>query len=212
MMVLDELRDNVDPILDKIVKKFLHIHPDLLTWLSLVFAVIAGLMFFFSSPEHEKQNFFLCIASVFVFLNGFMDALDGKIAKIRKKASPQGDFLDHAIDRFSDVAMLIGLSMSPWCDDKLGILAISGVLLTSYMGTQAQAVGYKRIYKGLLGRADRITLLIISPVLQHIFIDFQINGFNILEIILICFAIVGFITSIQRFLITIKWFRKRGGR
>ncbi len=211
-MVLDELREDVDPLLTVIAKKFLSLSPNFVTWLSLVFAVIAGIIFFLSTPENENSNYFLCIASLFVFLNGLMDAIDGKIAKMKGKSSPEGDFLDHAIDRFSDVFILVGLSLSNWCDDRLGVLAIAGVLLTSYMGTQAQAVGYKRIYKGLLGRADRLVLLMIFPVIQHFFVNFRFRDFNLLEMVLIYFAIVGFITSIQRFYITLRWFRKRGGR
>ena len=210
-MVLDELREDVDPLLTVIAKKFLSLSPNFVTWLSLVFAVIAGIIFFLSTPENENSNYFLCIASLFVFLNGLMDAIDGKIAKMEGKSSPEGDFLDHAIDRFSDVFILVGLSLSNWCDDRLGVLAIAGVLLTSYMGTQAQAVGYKRIYKGLLGRADRLVLLMIFPVIQHFFVNFRFLDFNLLEMVLIYFAIVGFITSIQRFYITLRWFRKRRG-
>lgn len=207
--MLDELREDVDPLLTFLAKRFLSLSPNLVTWLSLVFAILAGAAFFFSTPKNERHSYFLCMASFFVFLNGFMDAIDGKIAKMKGKASPEGDFLDHAIDRFSDVSMLIGLSLSQWCDDRLGILAISGVLLTSYMGTQAQAVGYGRIYKGLLGRADRLLLLVILPLVQHFFTDFEWHNFNLLEGVLLYFAIVGFITSIQRFYITVRWFKRR---
>lgn len=207
-MVLDRFRESVDPALTFIAKRLDHLSPNTITWLSLLFAIVAGIIFFLSDPETEEKNYFLCIASAFVFLNGFTDAIDGKIAKMKGKATPEGDFLDHAIDRFSDVAMVLGISLSKWCDPEIGLFALSGMLLTSYMGTQAQAVGYKRIYRGLLGRADRLVLLMIFPILQHIFMDFKINSFNLLEIVLIYFAVVGFITAIQRFVITIRWFRR----
>ena len=42
----------------------------------------------------------------------------------------------------------------------LGI-AVIGVLLASYMGTQAQALGLGREYRGILGRADRIAVIVI---------------------------------------------------
>ena len=211
-MVLDKQRDNVDPLLSRSAKYFLKINPDVLTWLSLLFAIIAGVFFYFSNPEIEHVNFFLYGAVVFVFLNGFFDAIDGKVAKITKKASDRGDFLDHAIDRYADVFMVGGLALSSWCRyPSIGILAIIGMLLTSYMGTQAQAIGYKRDYSGLLGRADRLVLLMIVPIIQHIlgYYDLQIIlGFYLMEWILIYFAVMGNFTAVQRFYSTYKWFKK----
>jgi len=212
-MVLDNQRENVDPIMTSVARRFIKVNPNVLTWLSLLFAIIAGLFFYFSSPNLELTNFYLYGAVFFVFLNGFFDAIDGKVAKLANKTSKRGDFLDHAIDRYADVFMVGGLALSPWCGyNAIGLLAIVGMLLTSYMGTQAQAVGYKRDYSGLLGRADRLALLMIAPIIQHIllyFLDSEILlGLYLLEWILIYFAVVGNITAAQRFYSTIKWFNK----
>src|SRR2546421_433634 len=49
---------------------------------------------------------------------------------------------------------------------SVGTLALLGVLLTSYMGTQAQAVGQGRAYGGILGRADRLVLLFLGGLIQ----------------------------------------------
>ncbi len=38
---------------------------------------------------------------------------------------------------------------------QIGVFALTGVLMASYLGTQAQAVGVGRYYGGLLGRSDR---------------------------------------------------------
>ena len=211
-MVLDKQRDNVDPLLSKSAKYFLKIDPDVLTWFSLIFAIAAGVFFYFSTPELELVNYFLYGAVLFVFLNGFFDAIDGKVAKLTKKASDRGDFLDHAIDRYADVFMVGGLALSAWCRyPSIGLLAIVGMLLTSYMGTQAQAIGYKRDYSGLLGRADRLVLLMILPIIQHIlfYYDLQIIlGLYLMEWVLIYFAVIGNITAVQRFISTYRWFNK----
>lgn len=211
-MVLDKQRDNIDPILSKLSKPFLGVNPDVLTWLSLVCAIVAGAFFFFSSPEKELENFFLYGAVFFVFLNGFFDAADGKVAKITGKASKRGDFLDHAIDRYADVFMVGSLALSAWSQHpSVGLLAIIGMLLTSYMGTQSQAVGVKRNYSGLLGRADRIVLLLVFPVIQHILLYTTITlpfGISLLEWVLIYFAVVGNITAAQRFISTLLAFKK----
>jgi len=208
-MVLDNKRDNIDPILNYFAKHMININPNTLSWLSLLFALLSGIFFYFSSPDLELSNFYLCIAVIFVFLNGFFDAIDGKTAKLANKISKKGDFLDHAIDRYADVFIIGGLALSPWCRfNIIGFLAIIGVLLTSYMGTQAQAIGYKRNYSGLLGRADRLVLLMFAPIIQHILLYFtnfeMILELYILEWVLIYFAIVGNITAVQRFYSTLK--------
>jgi archaetidylinositol phosphate synthase len=180
--------------------------------LSLVFAIVAGLFFYFSSKEFESVNFFLCVAVIFVSLNGLFDAIDGKVAKLTNKVSKKGDFLDHALDRYADVFMVGGLALSSWCEPRIGLLAIVGMLLTSYMGTQSQAVGYQREYSGLLGRADRLVILMVTPVIQHMLLYSNIQmplGISLLSWVLIYFAVVGNITAVQRFYSTLKWFGKR---
>jgi archaetidylinositol phosphate synthase len=101
--------------------------------------------------------------------------------------------------------------VSAWCNPYLGMMAIIGVLLTSYMGTQAQAVGAKRLYAGLLGRADRIVLSFIIPLVQLVMMlmgyrEVDIMGFeiNAFEIMMLWFAVVGNFTAIQRAAITWK--------
>jgi archaetidylinositol phosphate synthase len=212
-MVLDTQRENVDPILTKVAKNIVNINPNSLTWLSLFFAFVAGLLFYFSNPENELVYWYLYGAVLFVFLNGFFDAIDGKVAKLAHKTSKRGDFLDHAIDRYADVFIVGGLALSPWLSSHqyIGFFAIVGMLLTSYMGTQAQAVGYQREYSGLLGRADRIVLLIFAPVVQILLIYITGSGLilrlYLLEWVLLYFAIVGNITAVQRFYCTLKYFR-----
>jgi archaetidylinositol phosphate synthase len=211
-MVLDTQRENVDPFFMAIAKRFSKVDPNVLTWLSLVFAIVAGLFFYFSSKEFESVNFFLCVAVIFVSLNGLFDAIDGKVAKLTNKVSKKGDFLDHALDRYADVFMVGGLALSSWCDTRIGLLAIVGMLLTSYMGTQSQAVGYQREYSGLLGRADRLVILMVTPVIQHMLLYSNIQmpwGISLLSWVLIYFAVVGNITAVQRFYSTLKWFGKR---
>ncbi|RLF34178.1 MAG: CDP-alcohol phosphatidyltransferase family protein [Thermoplasmata archaeon] len=207
-MVLDKKREDVDPLLSKVAKYFTFFHPNVLSGVSLFFAFLAGLFFFFSSAELELSNFYLYVAVFFVFLNGFFDAVDGKVAKLTNKTSKKGDFLDHAVDRYADVFMVGGLALSSWCDLRIGFFAVIGMLLTSYMGTQAQAVGYKRDYSGLLGRADRLVLLMVTPLIQHILLHYNFFklplGLNLLEWVLVYFAVMGNVTAIQRFYSTLK--------
>jgi archaetidylinositol phosphate synthase len=210
-MVLDKSREKADPLLTVIAKRFVMVNPDLLTWYALLFSVVAGVFFYFSNAVSEPQNFFLVIGVVFVFLNGLFDAVDGKVAKLTHKASARGDYLDHVVDRYADVFIVGALALSSWCRPPIGLLALVGVLLTSYMGTQAQAVGYQREYAGLLGRADRLVLLIVFPLLQHVMLGVSVVlpwDVTVIEVVLVYFAVVGNITALQRFVLTLRWFRR----
>jgi archaetidylinositol phosphate synthase len=211
-MVLDKQRDKVDPVLSVVARRFITVNPDVFTWISVLFAGIAGVFFYLSTPETELSNYYLFFAAFFVFGNGLFDALDGKIAKLAGKTSIKGDFLDHALDRYADVFMVGALALSAWCRPSIGLLAIIGMLLTSYMGTQSQAIGHKRNYSGFLGRADRLVLLMIFPILQHITLHYYPTlpwGTTLLEWVMIYFAVVGNITAIQRFIGTLRWCSKK---
>jgi len=211
-MVLDTTRHTMDPLLAALAKPFRSWPPDILTAIALIFALAAGALFYLSSPQNELQSSLLLLAALCILLNGLFDAIDGKVAKLSHQTTARGDFLDHALDRYADVFIIGGLALSPWCRPSIGLLAIIGVLLTSYMGTQAQAVGCKRDYSGLLGRADRIALLIIFPILQHAFLTTSYTlpyQLTVLEIAMILFAIVGNITALQRFFGTLRWFSKQ---
>jgi len=208
-MVLDEYRGTADRFLLPVANRMLDVNPDTLTWIAFLFAVVAGFLFYFGGA------LFLLAAMFCVFFNALFDALDGRIAKLAGKASSRGDYLDHVLDRYADLFMLGGIALGPYCDIKIGLLAILGVLLASYMGTQAQAVGAGRDYGGYLGRADRLVILVITAFLQLVidskgalFLGVGGYGFRLMEWAMVIFAVLGNITAIQR---GVKTWRKLSG-
>jgi len=196
--MLDKLRSKADAILEPIASKFGK-EANRISYASLIFAFIAAISFYYSYWYH----YLLFVSSLSVILNGFLDAIDGKIARMSKKAGKKGDFIDHTIDRFSDALIIGGIAVSPWCDKKIGVVAIATVLLVSYMGTQAQAVGYKRVYSGVLGRADRLAILFFAPIFQY-FIQ-RIFEIYLIEWVMIYFIFAGVVTILQRYYRIVKW-------
>lgn len=148
----------------------------------------------------------LPFAAAMVLLSGFFDALDGKVARISSKASKRGDFIDHVIDRYSDALILAAIALSVRCPVSFGLFAVIGVLLASYMGTQAQALGLSREYRGILGRADRLILLIAVALIQYAFEVanpgvFDVNdifGYSLIAWMMIYFGLAGNVTALQR--------------
>jgi len=152
----------------------------------------------------QEATPYLPLAALMVGLNGLLDALDGKVARLIAKESRKGDFVDHVIDRYSDIFILVGIALSAYCSLLIGLFAIIGVMLASYMGTQAQALGLRREYRGALGRADRLVLLITIPLIQYLFFDLS-NGFGddllgltLIGWMMVYFGVAGNLTAIQR--------------
>src|SRR2546427_5039354 len=172
-MVLDRYRAFADRILVPVASRLMRVNPNLVSWVAFLGAVGAGVAFFFGGAG------FLGLALGLILVNAYLDALDGKIAKMTGKASLRGDFLDHVLDRYADVFMIGGIAFSAYCDLRIGTFALLGVLLTSYMGTQAQAVGQGRRYAGLLGRADRLVLLFLGGLLQLIVLPAGQGGLGV---------------------------------
>lgn len=207
-MVLDSKRATVDFALTPVARKLINVNPNTISWIGLIIALLCGVIFWLSGED--GRDWLLVVGAIMVLVSGYFDALDGKVAKLSGKAGPKGDYLDHVFDRYADVFMIGGIAFcSTWCDPYLGMLAIIGVLLTSYMGTQAQAIGAPRLYAGLLGRADRVVLMTIFPLIQYIAIlldcgTFEICGIELcwMEVMMIWFAVVGNLTAIQRAVIT----------
>lgn len=199
--MLDRLRNRIDFMLEPVARKFGK-EANRISYVSLLFAFIAAISFYYS----YSHPLLLFMSSISIILNGFFDAIDGKIARLCKKAGRKGDFIDHAIDRFSDVLIIGGIAISSWCKKEIGVAAIAIVLLVSYLGTQAQAVGYKRIYAGILGRADRIAILFFAPIFQYF--APKIFGYYLLEWVMIYFIFAGIITILQRYYRIVKWLEK----
>ena len=197
-LVLESYRGEADKILSPAAKRLARINPNHLSVASLGFALLAG-VFFTQEPEY-----FLILAAAMVSMNGLLDALDGKVARLVAKESQRGDFVDHVIDRYADVFILAGIALSPYCSVFTGLFAVIGVMLASYMGTQAQALGLRREYRGILGRADRLALLIIIPVVHYALMTLDpsfatdIFGYSVIGWMMLYFGLAGNITAIQR--------------
>jgi len=190
-MTLDSYRKNVAWIVNPIARAMVRLKftPDLCTVVALIASLAAGYFFY-------KAD--IILGTVFVFLNAFFDAIDGSIAREMNIASPRGDFLDHVLDRYADIAIICGIFAGSLCPWPVGVFALTGVLMSSYLGTQAQAVGAKRFYGGILGRADRLVLIIIVGIIAAIY-PLNFAGLGIFGWLMVLFGIFGHFTAIQRF-------------
>jgi len=194
-MTLDSLRPLADRLVDPLLAaaKRAGLTPNSVTILSLVAAAAAGGSFYAAG---EAPRWYL-VGVFFVLLNGVLDVLDGTLARELEVSSPAGDLLDHVVDRYADIAIIAGLAAG--VDQfALGFAAVTGVLLTSYLGTQTQAVGLDRTYGGLLGRADRLVLVAVVGTIAA-FVEATQMDLTVVGWLLVVFALVGHLTALQRF-------------
>lgn len=87
----------------------------------------------------------LVAGGVLVQLSSIIDGVDGEIARLRRIASKRGGFLDTMLDRYSDIAIYLGISYylastsKPFPDLPaeallaIIVLAVSGDLLVTYL-------------------------------------------------------------------------------
>ena len=194
-MTFDALRPVASKVIEPMAESFVrnNISPNTVSLVSLLCAFLAGLCFFYSGLIPE----FTLLAGIFVVLNSVLDALDGEVARKSRRASLRGDFLDHVVDRYADVFIICGIFFAGYVPWQMGVIAIVGVLLTSYLGTQAQALNLGRYYGGIMGRADRLVILMLSAFANFAY-PASIAGFSILGWAIILIAITSHVTALQR--------------
>jgi archaetidylinositol phosphate synthase len=194
-MTLDSLR----PVANRMLAPFvsvstrLGLSPDAISVLAFLAAVAAGGTYYLAS---DTALWYFAGATL-VGLNGWFDILDGAVAREQGVDSKAGDLLDHVLDRYADIVIVAGLAAGIG-RYALGFAAVTGVVMTSYLGTQSQAVGLDRVYGGALGRADRLALIgIVTGVAA--FVSVSPAGVSLVGWLLVVFAVVGHLTALQRF-------------
>ncbi|QYZ78537.1 CDP-alcohol phosphatidyltransferase family protein [Methanofollis formosanus] len=189
-MTLDRLRPYVAGLLTPAIagSKRLGLTPNFFSVGALVAAFAAGVAFYYGE---------VAWGVLLVAVNAVFDALDGALARELEIASLRGDFIDHVSDRYADIVIITGIFAGGAASWQVGVFALTGVLMSSYMGTQAQALGVGRYYGGILGRADRLVLLIIAGVLDLVFAA-PVYGMPYLGWLLVIFGVLGHYTALQR--------------
>jgi phosphatidylglycerophosphate synthase len=149
------------PVLDLFVRTGLS--PNALTTIGFLVTVSAGLAFFYGELQ---------LGGFLVLAGGFMDVVDGYVARKTERVSRFGSFYDSTLDRVSEVVVFTGVFSlylgrqpnigEPWMVYVVA-LAMAGSLLVSYTRARAEAMGIDcRV--GLMQRAERVLLLGIATL------------------------------------------------
>jgi phosphatidylglycerophosphate synthase len=131
------------------------IHPNLVSYASILASVGAGLCFWQAGTVPA-----LLIAAVgFCYLRLWLNMLDGMVALASGKASRTGEIANELPDRISDVLIFVGVAHSDLCYPLCGYWVALLALLVAYVGTLGQAVGVQREFSGWMAKPWRMVAL-----------------------------------------------------
>ncbi len=131
------------------------IHPDVVSYGSVVAAALAAVCFW----QSGQRLALLVPACLFCLVRLWLNMLDGMVALASGKASPRGEIVNELPDRASDVLIFVGVAHSGLCHPLGGYWAAIFALLTAYVGTLGQAVGARREFGGVMSKPWRMVAL-----------------------------------------------------
>lgn len=138
--------------------------PDVLTGIG----ILGSILIFASYCLSNIAVGFLWLASLGLVINWFGDSLDGTLARHRKIERPKfGFFIDHTVDAFSEMLVVLGLGLTPYVRFDVACLALIGYLLVSvlvYVRTYVE--GVFKISYGKLGPTEvRVIIMLLNAAM-----------------------------------------------
>lgn len=174
LSLTDRIKISTEPYLLPIVRVLmnLNVHPNVITLICFLGFVISA--FFIA------QGKFL-IAGIILLFFAPLDAVDGLLARTANKVTAFGAFLDSTMDRYGEIFLFLALTYYFMLKGSpsgiiLSFLGITGSLMVSYTRARAEGVGIS-CKVGLLTRFERLALIVISLILDSIFLCLTLLAF-----------------------------------
>src|SRR5436305_3135453 len=138
------------------------IHPNVLTFLGLLINIWAAWLL-------ARGSF--TWAGVVVIGAGLFDMVDGRVARATDQVTRFGGFFDSVLDRYSDLAVLMGLLVYYSSINRnfyivLTAIVMTGSVMISYTRARAENA-IPRCKVGFLERPERVVLIIIGALFDH---------------------------------------------
>jgi archaetidylinositol phosphate synthase len=152
---------------------------------AFIIGIFSGICVYF-----EKE----LLAVIFLWLSGFLDAVDGEIARYKKNPTAWGTLMDITFDRVVELSVIIGLGLR-FPGSRIYLLFLNSAIIISMtvfltVGALSEKKGKKSFYyqAGIMERTEGFILF-----------TFMILFTEKLNFITIIYAILVLITAIQRF-------------
>lgn len=137
------------------------IAPNLITILSLICGLVAAVSFFI--------NQYLCV--FLLLLSGYLDILDGSVARLQNSSSSFGTMLDILSDRFVESFIIIVIFINQLDIAWVGLLMMMSIIvcISSFLlvGIFSQKESFKSFYysPGLIERTETFIFFIVMILL-----------------------------------------------
>jgi archaetidylinositol phosphate synthase len=165
------------------------ITPNILTILGVLVAVWTAYGYTLASINKA----YMIYGGLLILLSGFLDAVDGVLARSTGKVTRFGGFFDSVSDRYSDAIIYTGIIVAGLCNQLMGIIALFSSMLVSYTRARAEMEGVKMAGIGLAERAERMIFLSLCSFAAYWWTPALNYG-------IISLAILAHITIVQRIL------------
>lgn len=170
----------------------LKFEPNQVTLLSFILGILSGVIFYY-------RMFILGL--VVLFISEILDCADGDLARLKKRVSKKGEYMDSFLDRIVEAAVFYGLILTnPSQLMLVGTLALVWSVFVSYARSKAEVIGV-RCDVGVGSRDIRICILMLSVLFTPFYPNSLYYGF----IIILALSVM---TVIQRFVHTYSKIKK----
>src|SRR5581483_11601432 len=138
------------------------VHPNVLTFIGLLINIWAAFLFSYGR---------FVTAGIVVIGAGLFDMVDGRVARETNRVTRFGGFFDSVLDRYSDLALLVGLLIFYGSINRPSYVVLTAIVMTasvmiSYTRTRAENI-IPTCKVGFLERPERIVLLIIGALFDR---------------------------------------------
>ncbi len=198
--MLNKLRNLLEPTLTRIGATFAStgLSANFWTGLGLAVSVLAAIAYtsnVFVNLDWTPWNFAAVIGGIFLLVSGFFDIVDGSVARITKRISNKGAFLDSVFDKIAEVIIFGGIALGQLADSFWCLVALGLSLLVSYTRARAESLGGKLKGIGIGERAERLLIIAIIGM---------IPVREAMQWAMIIVSIVAGITLAQRMAVTVR--------
>lgn len=167
--MLNRFREKITPITTRIGNNFgsLGLSPTFWSMIGFAFAILSSIFFGLTNFLNQQGLEFpwQVIASIMLLISGFFDIVDGSVARVMKKTTTRGAFLDSNFDKVSEALILIAIAIGGLSNPILAMIALSTSILVSYLRARAESLGMELKGIGVGERAERLLILAICGLI-----------------------------------------------
>jgi archaetidylinositol phosphate synthase len=197
--LLNRFREKITPITTLIGNNFgsLGLSPTFWSMIGFTFAILSSIFFGITNFLNQQGLEFpwQVIGSIMLLISGFFDIVDGSVARVMKKTTTRGAFLDSNFDKVSEALIFIAIAIGGLSNPILAMIALSTSILVSYLRARAESLGIELKGIGIGERAERLLILAICGLIP---ISGSIQWGVIIIILISAFSFI------QRFMYVLK--------